>query len=380
MQEMLQDMASKEDVYMGNIIDYVREHGNISFVEEPLNEVDSLVLCQMVYMNLGRFVPGLDEHNHPVHLQDIYNHPDRDHLLDDYWYKGFNKELIEAMAQSKRFGSLKLNGYVNVIDVEDETQFSAVTYILEDKSVYIAYRGTDATIIGWKEDMNLAFSKPLSSQHLAVAYMDKMASWIAGDFYAGGHSKGGNLAVYAAMNCAGKTREKLLHIYNNDGPGFRAEIRAQGHFDLVRDRISKFIPRSSIVGMILEDHSDYEIVESYGIGMLQHNAYSWKIDGTHFVRAQNMSSGKIIRDGSLNEWILSLSDEEKHIFIDTLYDVISASEASNIFEFGADIKKSLQHVFEAAKEVDEPTRKAIMKIMKSLVEITAQNFMASKMP
>ena len=160
---------------MGNIIDYVREHGDISFLQEPLNEVDSLVLCQMVYMNFGRFVPGLEERNQLISIQDIYHHPDRDHLLDDYWYKQYNKELFEAAADSRRFGTLKMNYYVNVINVDDETQFSAITYILENKETYIAYRGTDATIIGWKEDLNLAFSKPLSSQHLSVAYMDKVS-------------------------------------------------------------------------------------------------------------------------------------------------------------------------------------------------------------
>ena len=363
---------------MGNIIDYVREHGDISFLQEPLNEVDSLVLCQMVYMNFGRFVPGLEERNQLISIQDIYHHPDRDHLLDDYWYKQYNKELFEAAADSRRFGTLKMNYYVNVINVDDETQFSAITYILENKETYIAYRGTDATIIGWKEDLNLAFSKPLSSQHLSVAYMDKVSSWIAGSFYAGGHSKGGNLAVYAAMNCSERARGKLLHVYNNDGPGFRPEIRAEGHYEQIADRVSKFIPRSSIVGMILEDHSSYEVVESRGIGMLQHNAYSWKVEDRSFVRARNMSSGKLIRDAAMNEWILSLTDEEKHVFIDTLYEVVSASEASNVFEFGADIRKSVQNVLEAAREVDEPTRKAIQRIMKSLVEITLENFMSQR--
>ena len=130
--------------------------------------------------------------------------------------------------------------------------------------------------------------------------------------------------------------------------------------------------------MNLEHQSSYEVVESRGIGMLQHNAYSWKVEDRSFVRARNMSSGKLIRDAAMNEWILSLTDEEKHVFIDTLYEVVSASEASNVFEFGADIRKSVQNVLEAAREVDEPTRKAIQRIMKSLVEITLENFMTQR--
>ena len=363
---------------MENIVTYIREYGEYTFTEEPLNEVDSLVLCQLSYLNYSSFVPGLDKRNAPVSIQSIYHHPDRDVILDDYWYRENNRELFAAAAQSRRFGSLKMNFYVNVINVSDETQFSAITYVLDDKNTYIAYRGTDATIIGWKEDLNLAFSKPLCSQHLSVEYMNRVSGYIAGDFYAGGHSKGGNLAVYAAMNCCERARGKLIHVYNNDGPGFRPEIRQQGNYEAIADKVSKFIPRSSVVGMILEDHSDYEVVESRGVGLLQHNAYSWRVEGKTFIRAKNMSIGKKMMDASINEWILSLSEEEIHAFVDTLYEVISASEASNIFEFGADWKKSLQSVIEAAKSVDDVTRKAIQKIFRSLFETMMEKLVEKK--
>ncbi len=363
---------------MGNIIDYIRAFGEYSFDRIPFGEVDSLILCQLSYLNYEKFVPGMDKRSIPVSIQCIYEHPDRDRIMDDYWYRENNKELFSAAAESVRFGSLKLNYYINIVHEEQETQFSAITYVLGDKNVYIAYRGTDANIVGWKEDLNLAFSKPLRSQYLAAEYMDRVAGYIAGSFYTGGHSKGGNLAVYAAMNCAERTREKILKIYNNDGPGFRPEIREQGNFQAIADRVVKFIPRSSLVGMILEDHCDYEIVESKGIGLLQHNAYSWKIEDGRFIRAANMTSSKIIRDAALNEWILSLSEEEAHAFVDTLYEVVSASEASNVFEFGADWKKCLQNVLTAAREVNDATKKTIHKMTRSLFYILFENFKNGK--
>lgn len=361
---------------MENIIDYARKWGEYSFEDIPLNEVDSLILCQLSYLNYEKFVPGVEKRNIPISIQSIYKHPDRDRIMDDYWYRENNKELLSAVAESVRFGSLKMNYYINIINEENETQFSAVTYVLGDKSVYIAYRGTDANIVGWKEDLNLAFSKPLPSQYLATEYMNRVAGYIAGSFYTGGHSKGGNLAVYAAMNCGEKTRNKILKVFNNDGPGFRPEIREQGNFQAISDRVVKFIPRSSIVGMILEDYCDYEIVESKGIGLFQHNAYSWKVEDGKFVRAANMTSSKITRDASLNEWILSLSEEEAHVFVDTLYEVVSASEASNVFEFGSDWKKCLQNVLMAAREVNDTTRKTINKMMRSLFNILFENFKA----
>lgn len=357
---------------MENIIDYVKEWGGYSLFEKPFNEVDSLVLCQLAYLHYGQFVPGLDRRSEPVSIRSIYEHPDRDKILEDYWYRENNIELFSAAVNSKRFGGLKMIFYVDIINEQEQAQFSAVTYVLEDQSVYIAYRGTDATIVGWKEDLNLAFSKPLHSQYLAVEYIESVAGFVAGDFYVGGHSKGGNLAVYAAMNCKAQTRERIVKIFNNDGPGFRPEIREQGNYQEITDKMVKFIPRSSLVGTILEDQHDYTLVESRGVGMLQHNAYSWKVEGDHFIRAKNMAEGKMMRDAALNEWILSLTEEETHAFVDTLYEVVSASEASNVFEFGADWKKCLQNIFEAAKEIDETTRKMISKIIWAFFEISGE--------
>ena len=353
---------------MANIIDYVHEYGNFTFSQEPFNEVDSLVLCQMVYLNYEKFVPGWEKNVPSVSIQTIYQHPDRERILEDYWYRENNIELFEAMARSVRYGSLEMNYYVNIINEEDETQFSAMTYFMENKSIYIAYRGTDANMVGWKEDCNLAFSKPIHSQYLSVEYMDRVARYVEGGFLAGGHSKGGNLAVYAAMNCSDNVRERILHVYNHDGPGFRPEIRQQGNYEAVKDRISKFIPKSSVVGMILEDHTDFEVVESKGVGLFQHNAYSWKVKDGSFIRAKNMTEVRMVRDAAVNEWILSLTEEETHAFVDTLYEVVCASEAKNLFQFGNDVKKSVQNVLEAAKEVDDDTKKMIQNILRSLFE------------
>lgn len=353
---------------MANIIDYVHEYGNFTFSQEPFNEVDSLVLCQMVYLNYEKFVPGWEKNVPSVSIQTIYQHPDRERILEDYWYRENNIELFEAMARSVRYGSLEMNYYVNIINEEDETQFSAMTYFMENKSIYIAYRGTDANMVGWKEDCNLAFSKPIHSQRLSVEYMDRVAGYVEGGFLAGGHSKGGNLAVYAAMNCSDNVRERILHVYNHDGPGFRPEIRQQGNYEAVKDRISKFIPKSSVVGMILEDHTDFEVVESKGVGLFQHNAYSWKVKDGSFIRAKNMTEVRMVRDAVVNEWILSLTEEETHAFVDTLYEVVCASEAKNLFQLGNDVKKSIQNVLEAAKEVDDDTKKMIQNILRSLFE------------
>lgn len=361
---------------MGNMIDYLKQRGSFSLEKEPFNEVDSLVLCQLTYLNYQRFVPDLAAEKTSVSIQDIYRDPQRDHILDDYWYRENNKELFELAAESVRFRGLKMNYYVNIIDEEEQSQFSAMTYFLEDGSVYIAYRGTDATIVGWKEDLNLAFSKPVQGQYLAVDYMERVVRLSENEtgrgFYAGGHSKGGNLAVYAAMNCAPEVRDRLIRVFSNDGPGFRPEILKQGKYDEIADRLCKFVPRSSIVGTMLEAQRDYEVIESTGIGFGQHNTYTWKVENGAFLRAANMSPQKIRMDAVFNEWVLSLNQEELHTFVDTFYEVIEASEASNVFEFGADWKNCLQNVFEAAREVDEDTKNAISGVIHALFELSRE--------
>lgn len=361
---------------MENIIGYVKKWGKYTFSEKPFNEVDSLVLCQLVYLNYEKYVPALNEKGAPVSMQSVCQDSEWEQILEDYWYKEHNRELFELAAGSARFGQVKMNGYVNVIDEDRQAQFSAMTYLLEDGKAYIAYRGTDATIVGWKEDLNLAFSKPLRSQYLAVEYMEQVAREWAGSckcLYTGGHSKGGNLAVYGAMNCNDETRGKLIHIFNHDGPGFRPEIKAQGNFQAIAERTDKFIPRSSLVGMILEEESDYEVIESWGIGLFQHNTYSWKVEDGAFVRAKNRTNAKVVRDAALNEWILSLTEEQTHAFVDTLYEVVSASEVSNVFEFEANWKKCLQNVLLAAKEVDEETKKGIQKTIHLFFQILLEN-------
>ncbi len=353
---------------MKNIIDYVKEYGSHTFSESPLNEVDALVLSQLAYLDYRQFVPTLEEYNAPVSIQHIYNHPECDKILDGYWYREENKALFAAAAESVRFGSLKLNYYVNVVNEDKEVQFSAVTYVLDDKNAFVAYRGTDATIIGWKEDLNLAFSKPVYSQQLSVKYMEQVASYIGGNFYAGGHSKGGNLAMYAAMNCSEDARENLICVYSNDGPGFRPEILQAGNYEAIAERAVKFIPRSSVVGVLLESQNYYEVVESGSIGLLQHNSFSWKVEGASFVRAKNMKDSKIFWDAAMNEWILSLTEEELHSFIDTFYQVVCASEAKDVFQMGANWKKSMQSMGEALRGIDEETGKAIRKIIHALFD------------
>ncbi len=358
---------------MGTILDYFKEYGDYTFSEKPLNEVDSLVLCQFSYLKFDGMVPSLEERKEPVSIKYLDGCQDKEKLFADERYRENNTALFKGMLESIRFSTLRMNYYVNRIKTETETQFSAVTFFLEDGSVYVAYRGTDETIIGWKEDLNLAFSEPVAGQLMSVGYLDRAAALFERPFYMGGHSKGGNFAVFAAMNCKKEIQDQIIKIYSHDGPGFRPEIREQGHYERIADRVMKIIPHSSLVGMLLESHAaGYMVVESKSFGLLQHDPYTWLVKEDGFVKVKDVYKRRKFMDETLNEWILSMDEEHIRSFVDTLYEVVSASKAVTLIDFTADWKRNMTAVVNALKELDGETASMIKKIIASLFELTGE--------
>ena len=358
---------------MGTILDYLKEYGDYTLEEKAFNEVDSLVLCQFAYLKFDGIVPAVGEDKPAVSLYQLKYHENYDHLYADERYREDNTALYLGMYHSDRFRNLIITNYVNQIDLDTETQFSAVTFRLPNGIYYVAYRGTDETIVGWKEDLNLAFSEPVEGQKLSVDYLNRTAEDINGSFYVGGHSKGGNLATYACMNCNAQVRSRIKAIYDHDGPGFRPEVKARGAYDEIEDRIHKTIPHSSLVGMILYSDGVYRVVESKTLGLAQHNPYTWLVKDDHFQIVDEVYAGRKFLDESLNQWILSLTQEEMHTFVDTFYQVVLASETDNLIDFTANWFQSIQKIGAALTKIDPRTGKAIVQIMKSLFEITSLN-------
>lgn len=355
----------------GTIIDYLKEYADVSLKDEPMNDVDSLVLCQFSYLKFDGLVPLVTENGRSVSLQQLYEHPDYEKLYGDERYEKENRALFEAMRKCVRFRNMKLNCYINIIETQAdfETQFSAVTFLLEDGTMYVAYRGTDETIVGWKEDFNMAFQSPIPAQEFAVKYLHMVTGRLPRDFYIGGHSKGGNLAVYAAMNCTPQVQDHILKIYSMDGPGFRPEVLEKCHFDKIEARTCKILPHSSLVGMLFEKDIRYQVVESRTFGLAQHNPYTWLIRDGHFETVSDIYESRRFMDDTLNEWILSLDEESLRVFVDTLFQILSASEADNLITLTANLKRSMTGILGAMKGLDENTHKALKQTMKSLFEI-----------
>lgn len=354
----------------GTIIEYLKEYGGRTWAEMPMNDVDSLALCQLSYLKFDGIVPDVHDNKASVSLEDIARHADFEKLFSDERYEKDNRALFLAMLESRRYRKLKLNCYINLVEIEYETQFSAVTYLLEDGNLYIAYRGTDETIVGWKEDFNMAFLNPVPGQAYSVKYLNMVTGRLKNHFFLGGHSKGGNLAVYAAMNCLPQVRDRVLKIYSMDGPGFRPEVLEACHYEAIADKVVKILPHSSLVGMLFERDIRYQVVESRTFGLAQHNPYTWLVENGGFVKADDIYESRKVMDGAINEWILSLNEQQLRTFVDTFYQVITASQAQDLIEFTADWKKSMNGIILALKEVDEQTARMLKEIIKSLFDIT----------
>ena len=352
----------------GTILTYLKEQGDKSFQDLPFNEVDALILCQFSYLKFDGLVPSVDASEPGIALQELAGRPDKETLFSDERYEKVNRELFEGMAESVRFGGMKLNYYINLIEKSWETQFSAVTLFLEKELPFLAFRGTDENLVSWKEDCNMAFLQPIPAQHCAKKYASAVTRCFPGAFMMGGHSKGGNLAIFAGMNGTKTLQRRIKRIYNMDGPGFRPEVREKSAYDGIEDRIVKLLPRSSFVGMLFERDTAYRVVESKNLGLFQHDPYSWIVKDDHFVEAKEIRQGQMLMDAAVNDWIYSLSEEQIRMFIDVLFSVLEGSQAEDLIQMEEDKKKSMLGMISAIKELDEGTRKGMTEMLKGLFE------------
>lgn len=333
-----------------NIIGYV-ENEFRTFEEYPFTEVDSLVLSEFSYLQLDGMVGGFEVEYRPTKVKDLFCAEYFGDLFPDNNLKEDNRALLFAMAASPRFRNLELRYYVNETDIEMEKQFSAVTVVLGEDAVYIAFRGTDSTIVGWKEDFNMAYMSPVPAQISARSYVEQVAKEWKGNLLLGGHSKGGNLAVYAALTVKEEIQNRILSIYSHDGPGLNEDMIAVNPYESMADRIHKTLPQSSVVGMLLEQQEEYTVVESDTIGILQHNPFSWVVEDGEFHKLERLTRGAQKIDGVLDKWLKGLSREEREQFVEVLFSVLSAGEATTISELNENWKSEIFSMLKAIRGI-----------------------------
>lgn len=357
---------------MSDIFDYLAWRGDLTFQQNSLNCVDSLIFSQMAYFPFdGLWGP---EEEGKVTLKDAYvrlceKQRNGEKII---FHMSKDEKLFRSMAESARFGRLILSDYVNSFDPEAEKQFAAITVFLPD-GTFLAYRGTDYSLTGWNEDFNMSFTTPVPAQIEAAKYFVRIASRVPGKIYLGGHSKGGNLAAYAALFCSEELRTRIAAVYNNDGPGFDGTVVSKERMDLIKEKLNTFIPQSSVIGLLLEHEEDYTVVHSRQIGLLQHDLYSWDVKGPDFVRLKSVTEGSRFVDRTLKTWLAGLTAEQRCQFIEAVFEVLNASEAETFREMAEDPIRSSGRMLKSIRDTDMQTRKMIAYTVSQLVRAVQKN-------
>lgn len=306
------------------VMDYLRWRGDLTFAADPFNEVDQLILCIIAYLNFRRF-PSLTtvkagEATSLRTLAPLLRSEDEQQGLSQLEYL----PLLRTAAQSRRFGEVGIFGYVTEKDISEEKQFDAVTFRLPDGSLFCAFMGTDTSIIGWKEDLNLSHLSSVPAQRRAVEYVEAIAASNRGRLLRlGGHSKGGNLAMYAALNVSPRVQKRIAAAYNNDGPGFVVSPWKEERNLPMAARIHSYIPAESIVGVLLQQQENYTVVHSDQHFLLQHEPMSWSVMGNRFVTLPQRSQLGQLSERLADKWVEELSLTERLAFSDALYELLS---------------------------------------------------------
>lgn len=286
---------------MGNVISYLKWRGDLNFQERGFCEADNLALAMLFYEDLSGLVAGPETHE-SISISEAYEKCS-DKTADS---------ILKNMAQSKRYADARLSDYSEIYDEETQTQFGAICITLDSGEKYISFRGTDDSIIGWREDFSISF-QVVRAQKEAVSYLEKVIE-PEDDYYVGGHSKGGNLAVYAAMFCTNEKQNRIQKIYCNDGPGICSEMLDYEKFEKIQSKIITYIPEFCVIGRLFELPVETVMVASNAEGILQHDGIYWQIEGDHFIYKEESPENCKTYNKIFDEWIESADMEQRKTF------------------------------------------------------------------
>lgn len=349
---------------MANIIDYIHWRGDLTFRQSPFNKIDSLILSCLAYLPFDHLyneksltikqLGSLFFQSHSNNSPDI--------VLP------LSVELLKAMMHSKRFGKLITEHYVNIIDIKKELQFSALCIHLDKQTTYVAYRGTDNTLVGWKEDFNMAFAASVPAQTHARDYLIKHRHNLRSHIILGGHSKGGNLAIFAAIFAPKTIRDRIIQIYNFDGPGFSShKVLTHKQYELLANKIHTFVPETAIVGMLMTHKTPYTVVKSQGKEFLQHDPFNWHIQQTNFEYVDTVDVFSQRIQNASNALLNKLDISERQHLVDSLFSILSATKIKNVKHLGQ-LPLKLNDVIKHYHTLSVADKKLIMSSLSLLIK------------
>ncbi len=357
---------------MANILDYLNWRGDISISYSAFNEVDNLILSRLSYFPFENFCKNIETFTIKEAYLNFSNCNDKTVLQKE------DLDLFPALAKSERFCNLVLSDFINKFSIENEKQFSAITIHLPNNFLYVSFRGTDASLIGWKEDFNMCFLENIPSQEDSITYLEMISSkYPDKKLLVGGHSKGGNLAIYSSIFCSDNVKEKISTVYNNDGPGFSDKVIKSKEYIYTLDKIISFVPQTSIIGRLLNHEERCIVVKSSQSGILQHDLYTWQIYGKEFEKLDNMTAKGLFIDKTISQWLESVSPGEREKFIDTVFQILSDTNVTNINELNKNWFYNASLILKSYTNIDKENREIIFHTLYLLFSLASSNFLTS---
>ena len=341
---------------MANINDYLDWRGDIPISKEfPFNEVDNMILSRFSYLIFDKIIMEEKET-----IESIYKKM-RDFKNEEFNYNG-DKELITKLGQSTRFKDMVVTDYVKNNDSEIEKQFSAITVHNSKKEMYISFFGTDKSIVGWKEDFNISFMENIPSQTEGVEYTKMIAEKYPRErIRIGGHSKGGNIAIYAAITVPKEVQKRIIDVVNYDGPGFNMKKVNENRGKDILNKIFTFIPQESIFGRIMEHAEKCEIILSNEKGVYQHDIYSWQVLRDKMVRAESLTDESNRINNKITNWLENTTPDQRKIFVDSVFEIFYSTEANSFEEINW--IKNVPTIISAYKGLSPEDRKTLIEMI-----------------
>ena len=355
---------------MANVCDYVKWRGDITLEQSKFNEIDNLILSRFSYFPFDKII----KENEVVTIKELSKRFQKQDVtkLPILWKD--DVDLFPLMGESERFGKLLATKYINKIDQEQEKQFAAITVLMPDDTIFVSYRGTDNTIVGWKEDLNMSFKSHIASQISAKKYLEMIAEEYSDKkIRIGGHSKGGNIAVYAATFASSIIKDRIINVYNNDGPGFCDDVIGTPEYQDMINKVHTYIPQSSVIGRLMNHREKYTVVESVQKGIMQHDLYSWQVLGTKFITLEEVTNGSEFVDKTIKEWLENVEPEKREQVIDVVFDILNATDAQTMKEIKNNWFTSARTMMSSYKNIDNETKDMIWKAVGELLKSAKNN-------
>ncbi len=353
---------------MANIHEYLTWRGDVPFSVSPFNEVDGLVLSELAYADFHGVVAEANERTTIEQARRLFwEKHTREEIMAQDSYTKTAPFLLDGMAGKARFGGTVMAHYYDVIDTDVDVQLAALTFYLPDGTAFVAFRGTDDTVVGWKEDFNLSYMPETEGQRRAAKYLNDHFSSQSIPLRVGGHSKGGNLAMYAAVCASPEVRSRIIAVYNNDGPGFlKAFTETEAYRDML-PRIICTVPEKAVIGTLLDSEAYQHVVRSTASGIFQHDGFSWQVLGNHFVEADGRSGGSLALESTLHQWLADQSEKRRQTFVNTLFSLLESTGRSTIGEIKGDLLASAASMWKMLESIPKEQRETISNMILQLL-------------